>query len=119
MSKRKITRHKERYTIRFGITMPMRLAFTEDISSKGLFIQTNNTTPVGTRLLIDIILPNNDTVSLEGIVRWVKRAPDTKIDNDGLGVEIKRFIAGGAIYKHLIADLHAKEINQTVLNCAA
>ncbi|GAM10863.1 pilZ domain protein [Geobacter sp. OR-1] len=106
-----IKRYKKRYEIRFGIYSPQRLAFTEDISANGLFIRTANITPVGTRILIDLILPNSDTVSIEGVVRWARNPPQTTTmaDKCGMGVEIKLFIAGEASYRKHIAELNSRE----------
>lgn len=109
--KRDIKRHNKRYSVRFGIDRPERLAFTEDISTHGLFIKTTNITPIGKRIQIEMFLPDNESVFIEGMVRWSKKVPPQMIhlvNKSGMGVKILRFIGGEALYRHLISELHVK-----------
>jgi Tfp pilus assembly protein PilZ len=119
--KRKASRHKNRYAIKFGIHKPMLPAFTEDVSAHGLFLRTTIVAPVGTRILIDLILPNNDKVSFVGVIRWVEMVGSqvNKVNKAGIGVEIKNFLYGEAFYQKLIAELNSSEINQALLFLAA
>ena len=108
---RDIKRHKKRYSVKFGINSPTRLAFTEDISTDGLFIRTANIPHIGTRILVELTTPNNETVSFEGIVRWCKKVPPKLLqmaNKAGMGIRITRFITGETIYKQLIAEYLAR-----------
>ena len=110
-STRRIKRHETHCRLRFGIYSPMCLAFTEDISARGLLIKTAKITPVGTRILIDLTMPNNEKVSFEGIVRWAKSVPahlHNIVHKGGMGVEITKFISGETIYQKYVNDLHAR-----------
>jgi len=110
--KRDIKRHKKRLTVRFGIDAPNRLAYSEDISAHGLFIKTPNIIPPGTRIKIELALPNNDPVLVEGMIRWAKKVPPQLIHlaiKCGMGVEITRFVTGEASYQRLIDELHGRQ----------
>ena len=109
--KRNIKRHKKRLTVRFGIDLPTRVAYTEDLSVNGLFIKTHYISPPGTRLQIELTLPNNDSVYFEGMVRWTKKAPPQLIHISikcGMGVQITQFITGEANYQHFIAEMQKR-----------
>lgn len=110
-STRVINRHKTHCKLRFGIYSPRCIAFTEDISARGLLIKTDKVTPVGTRIVIELTLPNNDIVSFEGIVRWAKSVPAQMVNiirDGGMGVEITKFIIGEAIYLNHVTELQAQ-----------
>ena len=109
--KRDIRRHKKRLSLRFGTDSPARLAFTEDVSDHGLFIKTTNLCMPGTRIQIELTLPDDDSVFIEGMVRWTKKVPPQMIHlvkKSGMGVKITKFIAGEEAYRHFLAELHAK-----------
>ncbi|GLI38756.1 PilZ domain-containing protein [Geobacter hydrogenophilus] len=109
--KRDITRHKKRLSLRFGTTTPTRLAYTEDVSAHGLFIKTTNLCPPGTRIQVELTLPDEEPVFLEGMVRWTKKVPPQMIHlvkKSGMGVMITKFIAGEMAYRQFIDELHAK-----------
>lgn len=109
--KRDITRHNKRLPLRFGIDTPTRLAFTEDVSAHGLFIKTTHLCPPGTRIQVELTLPGDDSVFLEGMVRWTKKVPPQMIHlvkKSGMGVMITKFIAGEESYRHFIDELHAR-----------
>lgn len=109
--KRNIGRHRKRLSLRFGIESPTRLAFTEDISGHGLFIKTTNICPPGTRLQIELTLSDNDSVFIEGMVRWTKKVPPQMIHlvrKSGMGVKILRFIAGEETYRAFVSNIPGK-----------
>lgn len=120
-NKRNANRHKIRYAIKFGIHKPLLSAFTEDISAHGLFLRTSIVAPVGTRILIDLTLPNTEKVSIAGAVRWVEKgsSQNRNCKNTGIGIEINRIISGEEQFRKLIAELKAMEIHQAHLFCAA
>jgi len=109
--KRDIRRHKKRLSVRFGIDAPNRLAYSEDVSAHGLFIKTTNISSPGTCIKIELTLPNNDSVFVEGMVRWAKKVPPQLIHQAkkcGMGVEITRFITGEASYQQLLAEMRER-----------
>jgi len=109
--KRNLNRYKKRLSIRFGADTPSQLAFSEDVSDHGLFIKTGKVYPLGTILKIEITLPDDDFVFLEGTVRWSKKVPPqliSKVQKAGLGVKIIKFIAGQAAYCEFVAEMHAR-----------
>ena len=90
--KRDTKRMNKRLAIRFGTDAPTRLAFTEDVSAHGLFIKTTNLCTPGTRIHIELTLPGDDAVFLEGMVRWTKKVPPQAIHlvkKSGLGRALK------------------------------
>ncbi|ANA40804.1 MULTISPECIES: PilZ domain-containing protein [Geobacter] len=106
--KRKAGRVKRRLSLRFGTDTPSRLAFTEDVSARGLFVKTTNLCPPGTLIQIELELPDGDPVFLEGMVRWSKKVPPQVIHlvrKSGMGVRIIRFIAGEERYRRFVDGL--------------
>lgn len=109
--KRNLNRYKKRLSVRFGADTPNQLAFSEDVSDHGLFIKTGKVYPLGTILKIELMLPDDDCVFLEGMVRWSKKVPPqliSKVQKAGLGVKITKFIAGQAAYSEFVAEMHAR-----------
>jgi Tfp pilus assembly protein PilZ len=109
--KRNLNRYKKRLSVRFGPDAASQLAFSEDVSDHGLFIKTGKVYPLGTILKIELTLPEDDCVFLEGIVRWSKKVPPqliAKVPKAGLGVQITKFIAGQAAYIEFVAEMHTK-----------
>ncbi len=109
--KRDLKRHRKRLSLRFGIDDPNRLAFTEDISAQGLFIRTVNVCTPGTRIRVDLILPDERTVQMEAQVRWAKKVPPQMLrmaQKGGMGVRITRFLAGEELYEALCNELHSR-----------
>jgi Tfp pilus assembly protein PilZ len=95
--KRNIYRMRRRLSLRFGIDAPVRMAFTEDITDDGLFIKTTNLYPPGTRVFVELILPDENLVRIVGIIRWSKKVPPTMIHlvkKAGMGVRILKFESG-------------------------
>ncbi|RNC73160.1 MAG: pilus assembly protein PilZ [Desulfuromonadales bacterium] len=109
--KRDIIRHKKRLSLRFGIDAPERLAFTEDVSAHGFFIKTTNICPPGTRIQVELKLPDDESVFVEGMVRWTKKVPPQMIHlvrKSGMGIKIMKFIAGEEAFRYFIDELHAR-----------
>ena len=106
--KRDKKRHRKRLTLKFGMNQPARVAFTEDISMEGMFIKTTNVCPPGSKVLIDIGIQGEQTVSLEARVMWAKKVPPQMINlarKSGMGVRIIRFISGNEQYRQLCQEL--------------
>ena len=106
--KRKLTRHRKRLMLRFGIDAPARIAFTEDISTEGLFVKTVNTCGPGAHILIDLTMPSNLVVQLEAEVRWAKKVPPQMVNlaiKSGMGLKITKFLKGADIYSEFLAEI--------------
>lgn len=101
------TRHLKRVNLRFGVDAPTRIAFTEDISTQGFFIKSGFVLDPGTLLQVEITLPDNSVVSLEGRVRWARRVPPALLRRikGGMGVRIRRFISGEDAYRAFCSAL--------------
>ncbi len=90
-------RKKKRLKIRFGTDRPKRVAFTGDISEGGLYIITGQPERPGTRLAIQINLPDEQEVLVSGRVRWAKKVPSNLIrlaNKAGMGVKLTGFTKG-------------------------
>lgn len=95
--KRALQRVRKRLPLRFGNAEPVRLAFTEDISRRGLFIKTVNLYPPGTKIVVDVQLPGEKLVRISGSIRWTKKVPANmihKVNKCGMGVKIHEFLSG-------------------------
>ena len=109
--KRNIIRLKKRLSLKFGTDAPTRVAFTEDLSPKGLFVKTVSPLPPGTRVIIELTLPDGEIVLLEGMSRWRKSAPPQVIhlvNKKGMGVKILRFISGEEFYLRIMDEFNDK-----------
>jgi hypothetical protein len=99
--KRNLLRIKKRLPIKIGTETPNRVAFTEDLSLNGIFVKTVSPVPPGTRIKIELTLPDGSTVLLEGMSRWRKSVPAQVIhlvNKKGMGIKILKFISGEENY---------------------
>lgn len=106
--KRDIKRNRKRLKIRFGVEVPKRVAFTEDLSNFGIFVITGLPENPGTLLLIEIYLPDEISVIVRGRVRWAKKVPPQLVrvaNKGGMGIRIVKFEAGEEAYKAFVAEL--------------
>ena len=97
-NKRDIVRHKKRLTVRFGMDEANRVAFTEDVSSTGMFIKTPNICPPNTKIRIEFEVGDNK-VALEGRVMWAKKVPQNLfhlVKKSGMGIRFLKFFVGEA-----------------------
>jgi Tfp pilus assembly protein PilZ len=117
LDRRKASRYKKRYSIKFGINKPLLSAFTVDISGHGLFIKTTVVAPAGTRLVIELTLPKKENVSIIGTVCWVCK--DITAGRTGIGIIINRIVSGDALYRKHLAKLNSIETKQAIVYCAA
>lgn len=104
-------RHRKRMTIKFGIEAPCRTAFTEDISLQGIFIKTGFICPPGSRLKIDLTLPDGTEVRLTGVVKWAKKVPPNMIRlvrKCGMGVRITGLVTGAEEYRRMCEELQGR-----------
>lgn len=106
--KREIKRQGKRLKVRFGTEEPKRMAFTEDLSARGLFIITGQPELPGSVLKLLIILPNGEEVFAQGRVRWAKRVPPNLVriaKKGGMGVRLTHFESGEQAFKDFLAGL--------------
>ena len=75
MDRRDAGRVNKRLFVKFGKTTPNHIGFTEDISPSGIFIKSNYVFQPGTKITIDLTLPNDKLLHLRGHVKWAKRIP--------------------------------------------
>lgn len=109
--KRDLGRHRKRLTLRFGIGEPVRLGFTEDISTTGIFIKTTNVCTPGTIVTVELVINDDVKVLLEARVMWAKRVPPQMINlvkKSGMGVRINKFISGEAEYMSLCEEFSGR-----------
>lgn len=102
-------RKRKRLSLKFGPETPDRLAFTEDISPEGMFIKTAYICKPGSTVLIEIILPDNTSATLEGKVMWAKKVQPNMIrlvTKCGMGIRIMRYVSGEENYRRLYEELH-------------
>ena len=67
-------------------------AYARNISALGIFLQTRDPQPRGTRLNLRFVLPGSaERIQVEGVVRWVNpyRPGDRDNLNPGMGVEFE------------------------------
>ncbi|MDR3579408.1 MAG: PilZ domain-containing protein [Oryzomonas sp.] len=94
--KRSILRLKKRLTIRFGLNDANRMAFSEDISTTGMFIKTANVCPPNSRIKIEFTVDNH-LIQAEARVMWAKKVPQNLfhlVKKSGMGIRFLRFQAG-------------------------
>jgi hypothetical protein len=106
--KRKLDRHRKRYSLRFGSGEPTQFGFTEDISTTGIFIKSVNVCTIGSVILVELTIDKERKVLLEGRVMWAKKVPPQMIHlvrKSGMGVHIIRFISGESDYSLLCEEL--------------
>ncbi len=109
--KRGNKRYRKRLPLKFGSEGNARLAFTEDISSQGLFIKTTNIVSPGSKIMIQLTMPDNQIVTLEALVMWGKRVPPQmihRVNKSGMGVRILRFLSGGEQYSRMCEELSVR-----------
>jgi Tfp pilus assembly protein PilZ len=115
-----VKRLRRRLSLRFGVDAPVRLAFTEDVTAHGMFIKTTNLYPPGTRIAIELILPDEKRVRLTGMIRWSKKVPPRMIhlvNKAGIGVKILKFESGKEDFRQFLEGAQAprsQEVGQGV-----
>ncbi len=109
--KRDLKRHRKRISIRFGIGEPNRVAFTEDISSSGMFIKTPNIVPPNSKIRIMFELGGDLKVDVEARVMWAKKVPQNMfhlVKKSGMGVRFLNFHAGEDYFKRYLEQIEAQ-----------
>lgn len=101
-------RKRKRLKLRFGTDYPKRVAFTGDASEGGLYIITGQPERPGTKLLIELNLPDEQQVIAYGRVRWAKKVPANLIrvaNKPGMGIQFIKYEAGEEPFKEFLATL--------------
>jgi hypothetical protein len=108
--KRNILRKRKRIILSFGTDESIsRRAFTEDISSTGLFIKTVNICNPNTILKVELLI-DDQPISFDARVMWAKRVPQNLfhlVKKSGMGVRIIRFHTGQDRYMDLCEDRYS------------
>ena len=105
---RSLTRKKKRLKVRFGVDYPKKVAFTGDASGGGLYIITGQPERPGSKLLIEINLPDEQQVIVYGRVRWAKKVPPNLIrlaNKAGMGVQLTQFETGQQAFSDYLDTL--------------
>ena len=96
-------RLRKRLQLKFGIDMPNQVAFTEDISQQGLCIKTAMVLVPGSRLKIDLTLPDGSVTRLAGVVMWAKKVPPRML-------HMVKKCGMGVYHRILAADSHPRKM---------
>jgi len=110
--KRYLKRYLKRLKVRYGLEQPVKLAFTEDISTTGIFIRTYDVIKPGIVILVEIYLSDDTKIMFKGRVMWEKKLPPALVGQAkkaGMGIKIVEFLSDGeSVWKKYIescADL--------------
>jgi len=102
-----LKRIRRRLSLKFGVDTPVRMAFTEDVTHHGMFIKTTNLYPPGTKIDIELILPDESRVRMVGSIRWSKKVPPNMIHlvrKAGMGVKILHILSGEEDFKRFLHE---------------
>jgi len=100
-------RLRKRIPLRFGVEAPTKIAFTENITREGMFIQSALVIMPGTRLLVELTPPEGK-VLLEAEVRWAKKIHPHMLHKikGGIGLKILVFKEGESLYQQICDTLY-------------
>ena len=104
--KRYLKRYLKRLKVRYGLEQPVKLAFTEDISTTGIFIRTYDVLKPGSVILVEIYLSDDTKIMFKGRVMWEKKLPPALVGQAkkaGMGIKIVEFLSDGeSVWKKYI-----------------
>lgn len=105
MTEKRITRRlKKRLTVHFSINNVNRVAFSEDITSIGMFIKTAYACPPNSRIRIEFTV-DDYLIQADARVMWAKKVPQNLfqlVKKSGMGVRFLRFQAGEEHYQRFL-----------------
>lgn len=104
--KRIIRRFRRRLTVRFGLDAANRMAFSEDISTTGMFIRTANVCPPNSRIRIEFTI-DDCLIQVDARVMWAKKVPQNLFHlakKSGMGVRFVRFQAGEEHFQRFLEE---------------
>ncbi len=84
------------------------MAFTGDASEGGLYVITGQPERPGTKLLIELSLPDEQQVIVFARVRWAKKVPPNLVrvaNKPGMGIQFLKYEAGEQEFKDFLATL--------------
>ena len=86
--KRKDGRERRRVMVRYGTRATDKMAFTRNISERGLFLQTQSVMAPGSTIQVKVQFPDRE-FHMWARVRWAKRAPGqlAGIVASGMGIK--------------------------------
>jgi uncharacterized protein (TIGR02266 family) len=89
-SDRSDPRHRVELEVNICSDSNFYAGFTENVSAGGVFVATYMIRPLGSRMMLEIVLPDRaEPLRLRGVVRWL-RLPDANHDLwPGMGVEFQ------------------------------
>ncbi len=108
VNERESLRRKKRLKLRFGVDYPRKVAFTGDASEGGLYVITGQPERPGTKLLIELSLPDEQQVIVFARVRWAKKVPPNLVrvaNKPGMGIQFLKYEAGEQEFKDFLATL--------------
>ena len=103
-------RLRKRIPVRFGVDAPSKIAFTDNVTRGGLFIQSALVVNPGTRLLVELTPPEGKIV-LEAEVRWAKKIHPHMLHKlkGGIGLKILAFKEGEGVYQQVCDALYGRD----------
>ena len=107
MSKRQYRRYTKRLETEFSAGGLTYRGISSDLSAKGLFIRTQHGFVPGTRISINLRLPDGTISSMKGIVRRTVKTPLNLVKN-GMGIELTQI--DEAYRTFLVQELAGDEI---------
>lgn len=91
MEKRARQRKKTRVAVRFGADRPEKMGLITDVSVRGIYITTNAVLPRGSAVRVQVPLPGDDPLLLDGRVMRTRRVASAlvMITTGGMGVRLE------------------------------
>lgn len=76
--------------VQFGLEKPDHVGFTVDVTSLGIFIKSSFVFTPGSRLKIELTLPDETVIQCSGVVVWAKRVPPAlgRLVKHGMGIHL-------------------------------
>lgn len=109
MSDKRITNRKhKRLKVRFGVEQPKRIAFTDDLTDKGMFVTTAWPEKPGVIVVLEIETPGGEIIKCQGQVRWARKVPQRLLQaatKGGMGLKLGRFTQGQDVYQKMVEQL--------------
>jgi hypothetical protein len=103
-------RLRKRIPVRFGVEAPTKIAFTDNVTREGLFIQSALVVKPGTQLLVELTPPEGK-VLIEAEVRWAKKIHPHMLHKlkGGIGLRILAFREGEETYRQVCDALYVRD----------
>lgn len=84
--KRKSERVKQNIKSEVHSDEHVTLSSTVDLGTGGIFISTPEPLSNGTEVELSIMLPDNESVKVKGVVKWIRK-DDSEEGRTGMGIE--------------------------------